>query len=213
MPRDTPPAGRRYRGASGDERRDERRQKLIDAAIEVFGTRGYHGSTVRSICVAAGLTERYFYESFANSEDLLAATFDFLTDRLRRDLAAAVRAAPRDPDAIIRAVLDRLFRRVQDDPHGARIQFFEILGVSPRIDGLYRNAMHEFGMMLIDMARRVLGADALADIDEEMLAAASVGAVVLMGHRWVLSGYAKPRATVVDSAHTIFMAVTRQLAR
>lgn len=36
---------------------------------------GYRNATVKAVCEAAGLTERYFYESFSNSEELLVASF------------------------------------------------------------------------------------------------------------------------------------------
>lgn len=64
---------RRYRGADADERRAQRRDQLIAAAVQVYGERGYQNATVKAVCEAAGLTERYFYESFANSEALLLA--------------------------------------------------------------------------------------------------------------------------------------------
>ena len=53
--------GRRYRGVSEEARQAERRQRFVEAGLTVFGSRGYHSSTVRSICAEAGLTERYFY--------------------------------------------------------------------------------------------------------------------------------------------------------
>ena len=38
---------------------------------------------MRSICSEAGLTERYFYESFANSEDLLCVVYEHVNQRIR----------------------------------------------------------------------------------------------------------------------------------
>ena len=75
--------GRRYRGVSEAARQAERRQRFIEAGLTVFGSRGYHSSTVRSICSEAGLTERYFYESFANSEDLLCVVYEHVNQRIR----------------------------------------------------------------------------------------------------------------------------------
>jgi AcrR family transcriptional regulator len=43
---------------------------------------GYRNTTVKAVCEAAGLTERYFYESFANSEALLVAAFDTVSRRV-----------------------------------------------------------------------------------------------------------------------------------
>jgi AcrR family transcriptional regulator len=74
-----PTSSRAYRGVSTEQRRAERRAKLIDAAIAVYGERGYRQATVKAVCEAAGLTERYFYESFENSEALLVASFNAVT--------------------------------------------------------------------------------------------------------------------------------------
>ena len=53
----------------------QRRERLLDAALRVYGTRGYHSTTVKAVCDAAGLTERYFYESFPNGEALFLALY------------------------------------------------------------------------------------------------------------------------------------------
>src|SRR5437667_11592958 len=80
---------RRYRGAEAEERRAQRRAQLVAAAVQVYGERGYRNATVKAVCEAAGLTERYFYESFANSEALLLASFQTVTHRLLQALARA----------------------------------------------------------------------------------------------------------------------------
>src|SRR5580658_5813784 len=64
-------APRRYRGLSVEERREQRRERLLAAGLELFGTDGYAGSSIRAISAAAGLNSRYFYESFSSREDLL----------------------------------------------------------------------------------------------------------------------------------------------
>ena len=59
-----------------------RRERLIEGAIRAYGELGYRNTTVKAVCEAAGLTERYFYESFANSEALLVAAFDTVSRRV-----------------------------------------------------------------------------------------------------------------------------------
>src|ERR1700734_2808287 len=92
------PTTRRYRGSPPDERRAERRCQLLRAAIEVYGKRGYRRATIKAVCAAAGLTERYFYESFANSEMLLAACYDAVTRELFNDISRAGAEAGRSRD-------------------------------------------------------------------------------------------------------------------
>ena len=64
---------RPYRGISADERRASRRARLLDAALEEVGERGMAGTTMTAVCARAGLTERYFYESFADRDEMLRA--------------------------------------------------------------------------------------------------------------------------------------------
>ena len=55
---------RQFKGMSLTERKQARREKLIEAGIEAYGTHGFFSVTVKDICNEAKLTERYFYESF-----------------------------------------------------------------------------------------------------------------------------------------------------
>ena len=66
---------RRYRGRLPDERRADRRRRLLDAGLELFGTVGYHGTSIERLCAQAGVTARHFYQEFSGREALLAALF------------------------------------------------------------------------------------------------------------------------------------------
>ncbi len=70
---------RQFKGLSMSERQQARREKLIEAGIEAYGTQGFFSVTVKDICNEAKLTERYFYESFKKSEHLFQTIF-FKTD-------------------------------------------------------------------------------------------------------------------------------------
>src|ERR671936_1321771 len=84
---------RNYAGLSADERRLARRERLIEGAIRAYGELGYRNTTVKAVCEAAGLTERYFYESFANSEALLIAAYSHVVGHLHEEMAAAAASA------------------------------------------------------------------------------------------------------------------------
>src|ERR1043165_7640115 len=73
---------RNYAGLSAEERREARRERLIEGAIRAYGELGYRNTTVKAVCEAAGLPQRYFYESFANSEALLIAAFETVSRRV-----------------------------------------------------------------------------------------------------------------------------------
>src|SRR5258707_2057625 len=89
---------RAYGGISAGERISARRAKLLDAGLVLFGTRGFAATSVKDVCRQAGLTDRYFYESFDDSETLFLAVFDALTDDLFRSVALAVAEAEGDAE-------------------------------------------------------------------------------------------------------------------
>ncbi|MDO8267123.1 MAG: TetR/AcrR family transcriptional regulator [Moraxellaceae bacterium] len=205
------PATRRYRGASAEQRQHERRAKLLDAGLKVYGDIGYHAATVRGICHEAGLTERYFYESFANSEDLLCAVYEQVIASQRERMVAAIAAAVPDHAAMIRAGLTAFLAFVQESPASARVQFLEVLGVSPRVDQLYRRAIETFAQLLRGLSE---GNSTLArNVDMDTLSVGLVGAMVGIGSRWMLSGFAQPLEDVVTTSHIIFSGVMEQLQR
>ena len=65
-----------FRGVSADERRLGRRHRLVVAAYEIAGTEGAAALGVGRVSLAAGLTKRYFYESFATLAALQSAVVD-----------------------------------------------------------------------------------------------------------------------------------------
>lgn len=201
---------RRYRGASLEQRQSERRAKLIEAGLTVIGSVGYHAATVRAICTEAGLTERYFYESFENSEALLRAVYTHIIDRLRAETLAALQRAPREADAMSEAAL-RVYFGMNRDPHFARINLFEVLGVSPNVDQLYRNTMSEFAALLASISKSLYPGKVFTRLDEDLVTQGMIGAVVQITHRWVLGGYQQSLDEVVRNTQAIFSAVNRQL--
>ena len=89
--RQTAAESRPYGGVSSEERTARRREQLLDAGLELFGTRGYAASSIRELCLAASLNRRYFYESFSTREELLRAVYDEIVTDLARTLFDAVR--------------------------------------------------------------------------------------------------------------------------
>ena len=60
---------RPYRGVEAAERLAERRRRFLEAGLDLLGGPRPAELTVRGICSQAGLTPRYFYESFTDKDD------------------------------------------------------------------------------------------------------------------------------------------------
>lgn len=204
---------RRYRGASGDQRRAERYQQLIDAGLAVIGDVGYQACSVRSICAEAGLTERYFYESFANKEALLAEIYHAQTDYLKATMLAAFAHAERNSEAFANAGLRAFFETLHQNPAIARLLLFEILGVSDTVDRLYYEAMEEFAVLIRSLASSLGLADIANMPNQDIIYAGLVGAVIQIARRWALTGYQDSVDAVVASSLFLFVATSNYTER
>ncbi|WP_433755134.1 TetR/AcrR family transcriptional regulator [Nocardia sp. CA-135398] len=116
---------RTYGGIGAEDRVAARRGKLLEAGLELFGTRGYSATGVKDLCRAAGLTDRYFYESFAGTKDLFAAVFDHVIDELFAAVATAVEATKPRGTRKLRAGIGTYLTALVEDPRKLRIVFVE----------------------------------------------------------------------------------------
>ncbi|NKI19366.1 TetR/AcrR family transcriptional regulator [Spongiibacter sp. KMU-166] len=198
---------RPYRGQSMDDRRRERRQVLLDAALTLVGQQGYSNISVRALCNEAGLTERYFYESFKNREAMLAELYTEQTARLRAAMIAAISLPSDGTNATVGKGLRCFFSMLKQEPELARVILFEVFGVSKAMDELYYQAMEDFAELLRELAL-ALGLDTTPPhTDSNVVYAGLVGACVQMARRWVLDDYREDIEMMVESARLFFRAV------
>ncbi|WP_425864619.1 TetR/AcrR family transcriptional regulator [Arthrobacter sp. TWP1-1] len=136
--------GRVYSGLRSEDRALERRGRLIEAGIEVFGSIGYAASKIKTLCQSAGLSERYFYESFASREQLLTSVYDHLSSELMRQVVQVLRVPGRTLTESVRAGMATVVNFMLDDPRHAQIIMVEIVGVSPELEAKRHQSMTDF---------------------------------------------------------------------
>jgi AcrR family transcriptional regulator len=148
---------RDYGGVSADVRRTERRQKLLAAARQLWGSSGVTEVTVRGVCSAAGLTTRYFYEQFPNREALVFAVADEVRDEL---LAALVSAGVGNPGSLtdkLTSALTAFLEAIAADPHIHRIATGDVSTV-PGLAEHRAGILDHIAGLIVELAPDVLGA-------------------------------------------------------
>lgn len=174
-------------GTTLDVRRDARRRRLLEVGFELLGGRGGAAVTVRSVCRHAKLTDRYFYESFADRDELLVAVYDQVAEEARDVLAGAVAAvaSPAEPEAIARAAVDAFLGLLTRDPRKGRV-----LLLAPMTDAALSARAVELMPMFAELIRVQLAAAAgsavpVAPLEERMTATALIGALSNLFIRWL----------------------------
>jgi AcrR family transcriptional regulator len=113
---------RPYRGIKPDDRRAERRARLLDAGLSILGSEaGPEAVTVRGVCRQSGVSARYFYESFSDRDDFVGAVYDWVIADLAATTQAAVTAAP--PREQARAGMANIVRSIAGDARVGRLLF------------------------------------------------------------------------------------------
>lgn len=164
------PAGRSYGGRSPEERRLERHERLVAAAIGLYGSRGYQATPIVDVCREARVTPRHFYELFEGSEDLLLVAYDTVIAEQMQRIGEALEAASADLEARIRAGVRAAAELWRDDAK-ARLVQQEILGVSPRLEARRTEVLGGFAELIASEVRR---SDAAELPDAELLLAGHI---------------------------------------
>jgi AcrR family transcriptional regulator len=165
---------RTYGGVSADDRVAARRAKLLDAGLELFGTRGYTATGVKDVCRQAGLTDRYFYESFNDGGQLFLAVFDRLTDELFATVATAVAQSGDDPERQLRDAIGSFVHALAADSRKPRVLFTEAAAAGPVAAAHMRTTLRRFAALVAATARRHLPAET-SDEEVQLLALSLVG--------------------------------------
>ncbi|WP_405135217.1 TetR/AcrR family transcriptional regulator [Nocardia sp. NBC_01388] len=192
--------GRQYGGRAVTERKAERRQRFLDAAIQIFGDRGYANCSLADVCAAAGLSKRQFYEEFATREDVLVAAYDQIQNEAAAALAAALAELGPDPDPreTVTLVLSAFLESVGADPYRAKVAFVEVVGVSQAMEEHRRARRHVWIATIRAALEPLAGPGARIRGNSDMAGSALIGAVNGLAHEWLLSDPRPPVSELVD---------------
>ncbi|MFJ4651370.1 TetR/AcrR family transcriptional regulator [Nocardia sp. NPDC088792] len=190
----TAPRGR-YAGLTADERRLRRREQLRTAALDTIADEGISGLKVRALCARAGLNDRYFYESYPDTDRLL---IDVVEDQLAQamsEIMAAITTAPADTRLRVRAVIETGLAAIVDHP--ARRRMVTELQSLAELRSRRAELVTLLSGIMLDQGRELLGESATGMYAE--LAARTVvhGGLELLAE-WVRGDLRITRSQLVD---------------
>ena len=125
-----------------EDRQAMRRDELVGAGVQLLGGETGPAVTVRAVCREAGLTERYFYESFADREEFVRAVYDDVCTRAMSALMSAT--TPRE-------AVERFVALMVDDPVRGRV-----LLLAPSVEPILVRSGAEWMPTFIDLLQRKL---------------------------------------------------------
>lgn len=205
---------RNFRGVSPEQRQAERRSRLIEAGLRLYGQHGFHAVTVREVCAEAQLTERYFYESFQGSEALFAAVYEHLVTQVENAILGALIGAGDQPLHLARQGLTAFLRHIEAHPPVARILFVEV----PRVrfdpsSALLQRTIGRFDQLIALLMTMVFPEYRSSGLNLELLAAGLNGSNIHIASRWVMGGFREPFEEVLENSYAVFAAMVEYVRR
>lgn len=194
---------RDYDGKTAAERVAERRARLVDAGIELFGEHGYAGTSIRAVLRQAELRDRYFGESFADLDALLAATYDQLIDEEVRAARVAIAATAGGSEGA-RAMIDAISRGLDGNPGHARIKLREVFSGGLTVAGQRQEGLRKLAQLVADLLPAVDGVD---DRTRLLLCVGVVAAADAYLLAWLDGELDVTREEVVDLVTQVFDSV------
>jgi AcrR family transcriptional regulator len=176
----------------------------MEAALDLMGTEGWSATSVRAACRHAGLTPRFFYESFEDLDALAIAVFDDIAVQATSAILAAVRDAPPEPAAQAHAAIATFVDELTRDPRRARVAFAEALG-SEALARRRLQAMRAMAQLIADHGRLAYGAPPEADTLVEITASLLAGGIAELLIAWLDGSIDATRDELVADCAALFM--------
>jgi AcrR family transcriptional regulator len=180
-----------------ERKKQQTREQIASAGLELFGARGYHATTVADIAAAAEVSERTVYTYFATKEDILFADHAELQQRL-----AAALAARRTGASALDTLRDFVVENLSAIDEQSRLRW-EIVSNDEHLLSHQRARQAELGGVIAAAVAAELGEDA-DDFRLQLVTAAVAAAVTAVyEHRSAVRSQTASRAqalAVVDEA-------------
>ena len=167
--------------------RDQRRAQLLDAAKEVFTSKGYHAAAMDDIADAAGVSKPVLYQHFPSKLDLYLALLDSSCERLVEIVTEALASTDHNADRVV-ATMGAFYEFVSSSAGEFRFVFESDLTGEGRVQQRLWRVNDE----IADAIAAVISEDtALPGAESKLLAISLVGIAQVSARYWVSGDSAK----------------------
>src|SRR6266436_10369936 len=171
-----------------DTRQNDKRARILEAAIKVFAERGFHSATVAEIARVAGVADGTIYLYFKGKDDLLLRLFDEKMTELLGDAKAAVAREHTAPDKLRRFIQLHL-ALVERNPDLASVLIVELRQSAQFLKAADRQKLAAYVDLIAEVVRAGQESGELdRNISPATVKRAIFGALDELALGWLLGG-------------------------
>lgn len=166
------------------------RERILDVALDIFSTKGYHSTRLDDIVDEAHISKGSIYFHFPNKEKLFLALVDQFADLLERRTTEAIAGA--EGIARVRVALTTVLETFGRYRRPAKILLVQAVGLGTVFEKK-RLAIHtRFAALIQTYLDEAVAAGDIAPADTELIAHAWMGAIYNIVIQWVYTGEPTP---------------------
>jgi AcrR family transcriptional regulator len=161
--------------------RHERRRQLLDAALEVFVSQGYHAAAMDDIAERAGVSKPVLYQHFPGKLELYLALLDESVDALVETVRDALRSTTENRQRVA-ATFSAYFEYVAGEGQAFRLVFESDLSNEAAVRDRLERGQRECAAMISPMVRQGAGLD---DDEANLVSVGMVGLAQVTARYWL----------------------------
>lgn len=167
------------------------KQRILDAALNIFSNKGYYGTPVDEIVEEAQTSKGSMYFHFPNKEQLFLALVDQFANVLERNVTEAIADSSKGMERVkiaIENVLDTFgkYRRP------AKILLVQAVGLGSVFDKKRMEVTDRFAELIQTYLNEAIEVGDIESVDTEVIAHAWMGAIYNVVIKWVYTGEPSP---------------------
>ncbi|MEC3850464.1 TetR/AcrR family transcriptional regulator [Paenarthrobacter ureafaciens] len=161
--------------------RDERRAQLLNAALEVFVSNGFHGAAMDEIAETAHVSKPVLYQHFPSKRDLYMALLDSHLAALTELMLSALNSTT-DNKERVKAVMRAYYKFIADDDQAHRLVFESDLINDPDVS----SRLETFNKTFADAVAHVIAEDTkLPPLEAQLLGRGLAGMAQVSARYWL----------------------------
>lgn len=180
------------------------RDRILDAALDVFAAKGYHETGVEEIARGSGISKGAVYLHFPNKRGVFIALVDrlvgYLLDRAERSIAERD-----DPVDKLDAALQRAFGIFSEHRNLAKVLLIDLGGLGHEFDPKFQEVHERIAGFIRRHLDNVVAAGATEPFDTEVVARAWFGALNAIITRWLLTGEPEPLHSALPALRAMLL--------
>ena len=187
------------------------RNKILDAALDVFSDKGYHDTKLDEIANESSTSKGSIYFHFPNKERLFLSLVDQFSDLLEKQTRKAIELQPKGigrVEVALQTVLETFARYRRP----AKILLVQAMGLGQPFEQKRMEVNERFARMIAEYLREAVDTGELAadEFDIDFVSHAWMGAIYHLVIRWVYTGEPTSQKIVIELVPMLLRSVGHQ---